>query len=70
MSWYRNPPGTSWYYREMGSRDKKSGKLKYYKVKVTDYKIVGCECPAREFRRYTPCKHMKRLHQKCNHLEI
>ena len=33
----------SWYYREMGSRDKK-GNLKYYQVRVTDYKIDDCEC--------------------------
>ena len=32
----------SWYYREMGSRDKK-GNLKYYQVRVTDYKIDDCE---------------------------
>ena len=64
---YTHPKGTSWYYREMGSRDKKTGKLKYYNVKVTDYKIVDCECPARSFRSYSPCKHMKRLHEKIGH---
>ena len=53
----------------MGSRDKK-GKLKYYKVTVEDWKITNCECPAREFRRYTPCKHMKRLSEKMSHLSI
>lgn len=51
----------------MGSRDKATGKLKYYKVKVTDYTIVDCSCPAREFRAYSPCKHMKRLHEKIGH---
>jgi|GEM_PF-1536131 hypothetical protein len=61
---FTKPKGSSWYYKEMGSRDKKTGKLKYYKVKVTDYKIVDCTCPAREFNRYSPCKHMKRLHEK------
>lgn len=61
---YRNPPGTVWYYREMGSRDKKTGKLKYYNVKVKDYKIVDCECTGRQFRPYQPCKHMKRLSEK------
>ena len=60
----------SWYYREMGSRNKKTGKLSYYQVKVTDYKIMDCECPARSFRSYTPCKHMKRLHEKLSHLAI
>ena len=58
-----------WQYREMGSRDKK-GKLKYYRVTVEDFKIINCECPAREFRRYTPCKHMKRLSEKMSHLTI
>lgn len=54
----------------MGSRNKKTGKLSYYNVTVTDYKITDCECPAREFRRYTPCKHMKRLKEKLSHLDI
>jgi len=67
---FSNPPGTSWYYSEMGSRNKKSGKLAYYTVKVTDYKIVDCECKAREFRPYSPCKHMKRLQEKANHLKL
>jgi hypothetical protein len=60
----------SWYYREMGSRNKKTGLLSYYNVKVTDYKISDCECKAREFRPHSACKHMKRLHQKLNHLSI
>ena len=51
----------------MGSRNKKTGKLSYYNVTVTDYKIVDCECKAREFSRYSPCKHMKRLHEKIGH---
>ena len=55
---------SSWYYREMGSRNKKTGKLSYYQVRVTDYKIDDCECPARQFRSYSPCKHMKRLKEK------
>jgi hypothetical protein len=58
-----------WQYREMGSRDKK-GNLKYYRVTVEDWKITNCECPAREFRRYSPCKHMKRLNEKLTHLTI
>jgi len=60
----------SWYYREMGSRNKKTGKLSYYRVKVTDWKISDCECKAREFRKFTPCKHMKRLNEKLTHLTI
>ena len=67
---YTNPLGSVWYYREMGSRNKKTGKLSYYNVRVTDYKIDECECKAREFNRYTPCKHMKRLKEKCSHLKI
>lgn len=59
-----------WQYREMGSRNKKTGKLKYYKVTVEDWVITNCECPAREFRRYTPCKHMKRLSEKMSNLTI
>lgn len=54
----------------MGSRNKKTGKLSHYDVKVTDYKISDCECKAREFRPYSPCKHMKRLHEKLTHLSI
>jgi len=60
----------SWYYREMGSRNKKTGKLSYYRVRVTDYKIDDCECPARQFRSHSPCKHMKRLNEKLTHLAI
>jgi hypothetical protein len=59
-----------WNYREMGSRNKKTGKLNYYQVTVTDYKISDCSCPARGFRRFTPCKHMKRLQEKLGHLAI
>lgn len=59
-----------WQYREMGSRNKKTQKLKYYNVSVENWKIVDCECPAREFRRYSPCKHMKRLSEKMSNLTI
>ena len=59
-----------WKYREMGSRNKKTGKLSYYNVTVIDYHISDCECKAREFRPYSPCKHMKRLKEKCSHLSI
>ena len=54
----------------MGSRNKKTGKLSYYNVTVTDFKITDCECPAREFRSYTACKYMKRLKEKLTHLAI
>ena len=59
-----------WKYREMGSRNKKTKKLKYYNVSVENWKIVDCECPAREFRRYSPCKHMKRLSEKMSNLTL
>ena len=59
-----------WHYREMGSRNKKTGKLSYYKITVTDYKITNCECPARDFRPFNACKHMIRLQEKLNHLTI
>jgi len=57
----------TWKYREMGSRDKKTGKLKYYNVTVTDWKITDCSCEARMFRRFSPCKHMKSINQKLGH---
>ncbi len=60
----------TWQYREMGSRDKKTGKLKYYNVTVKDFVIVDCECEARQFRRFSACKHMKRLQEKTGHLAI
>ena len=59
----------SWYYREMGSRNKKTKKLSYYNVRVTDYVIDDCECMARQFRPYSH-KHMKRLKEKLSHLSI
>lgn len=56
-----------WFYSEMGSRDKKTGKLKYYKVWVEDWKIVDCSCEARMFRRFSPCKHMISINKKLGH---
>jgi hypothetical protein len=60
----------TWKYKEMGSRNKKTGTLSYYTVKVTNYKISSCDCLGREFRPYSPCKHMKRLNEKLKHLTI
>ena len=48
----------SWEYREMGSRNKKTGKLSYYNVTVTDFKISDCECAARGFRKYLSLIHI------------
>jgi len=59
-----------WQYREQGSRDKKTGKLAYYNVTVTDFVITDCECEGRQFRRFSPCKHMKRLQEKATHLKL
>ena len=56
-----------WFYSEMGSPDKKTGTYKYYKVTVEDWKITGCNCEARDFRKYTPCKHMISIHNKLGH---
>ena len=65
----REVPRT-WQYREMGSLNKKTGKLKYYNVTVRNFVIVDCECEAKQFRRFTACKHMKRLQEKMSHLAI
>jgi len=54
----------SWKFKEMGSRNKKNGELSYYNVTVTDFRISDCECLARQFKPYAPCKHMKRLNEK------
>jgi hypothetical protein len=55
---------SKYVYLEMGSRDKKTNKLPKYKVIVQDNKITDCNCKARDFRKFTPCKHMKNLHTK------
>jgi len=60
----------SWKFREMGSRNKKTGKLSYYDVTVTDHRISNCNCKAKEFRPYTPCKHMLRLKEKLSYYII
>jgi hypothetical protein len=60
----------TWYYREMGSRNKKTGKLSMYRIKVTDHQIVDCNCMAREFRPHSPCKHMKNLQNKNSILSL
>jgi hypothetical protein len=49
-------------YSEMGTRNRKTGRLPYYTVRrelITD--IWDCTCPASEFQRYTECKHIKSL---------
>jgi hypothetical protein len=55
---------SKYVYLEMGSRDKKTNKLPKYKVIVKDNIVSDCNCKARDFRKYTPCKHMKNLHTK------
>lgn len=54
----------------MGSRVKKTNALRYYTVTVVDYIIVDCECEGRQFRRFQPCKHMRRLQEKTGHLKF
>ena len=53
-------------YKEMGSRNKKTGKLNYYTV--TRNLINGafeCSCPATSYRPWlAACKHIKRLKEK------
>ena len=55
-------------YSEQGSRDKKTGNLKYYTITRThiDGKdAFECSCPATMYRPYLPaCKHIKRLKEK------
>ena len=71
MSWYDNwvhqmRLENPWArYSEMGSRDKKTGKLKHYTV--TRHLIKNtftCECPSGTYRPYQECKHVKRLKEK------
>lgn len=50
-------------YREMGSRNKKTGKLNYYDIERQNGSY-SCSCPAWNFRPYTECKHIKRLREK------
>ena len=55
-------------YGEMGSRDKKTGKLKYYTVTRTHKEgtdAFECSCPATMYRPWLQaCKHIKRLKEK------
>ena len=55
-------------YSEMGSRNKKTGKLNYYTVTRTHNNGVDsfkCSCPATDYRPYlVACKHIKRLKEK------
>jgi hypothetical protein len=53
-----------WTYSEMGSRDKSTGKLKYYNVTRTSDDKFSCECPAASFRQFQECKHVRRLKEK------
>ena len=55
-------------FSEMGSRNKKTGKLKYYVVTRTHKngnETFKCSCPATSYRPYlVACKHIKRLKEK------
>ena len=59
-------------YNVMGTPNKKTGKYSNYKVKlkVTDKgtrQLVSCDCKAREFRPFSPCKHMKLINERLGH---
>jgi len=62
--------GMNWdkKYREMGSRNKKTGKLNYYVVTRKHNNGVDnfeCSCPATSYRPWlAACKHIKRLKEK------
>ena len=55
-------------FSEMGSRNKKTGKLNYYVVTRTHNNGVDsftCSCPATDYRPWLQaCKHIKRLKEK------
>ena len=55
-------------FSEMGSRNKKTGKLNYYVVTRTHNNgddSFECSCPATDYRPYLKaCKHIKRLKEK------
>lgn len=57
----------TYIYRAMGSINKKTGKIPYYDVKLRGGKIIDCGCPARDFRKHSPCKHMKLLSERLGH---
>ena len=44
-------------YRQMGSRNKKTGKLNYYTITSVDHKKFECECLGFVYRKN--CKHIK-----------
>ena len=52
-------------YREMGTPNRKTGRIPYYKVQrhmiTNDW---SCTCPAAEFSRHSECKHVKHLKHK------
>ena len=52
-------------YREMGTRNKKTGRIPYYTVERNiETNQWSCTCPAAEFRRHSECKHVKNLKLK------
>ncbi len=57
------PMGTR-TYREMGSRNKKTGKLNEYDVTIHKNNKGTCTCPAMTYRPYQECKHVKNLKRK------
>ena len=57
----------TYIYKVMGSINKKSGETPWYHVKLRDGKLIDCDCPARGFRKYSPCKHMKLITERLGH---
>jgi hypothetical protein len=51
----------------------KKGRIPKYKVKLrvnhdkNERVLVSCDCKAREFRPYAPCKHMKLINERLGH---
>lgn len=48
-------------YKQMGSRNKKTGELSYYVITSKEHKKFECECLGFQYRPYQDCKHIKRL---------
>jgi len=67
---YTESNSDEWFYIERGSFDKKIGKSKEYHVQVKNFVITDCDCPARSFRRFEPCKHMKKVQERTPHLKF
>jgi len=60
-----NPFSHTSDYSEMGSRNKKTGKLNYYTVTLNHKtSSASCDCVGHMYRPYQDCKHIRRLKEK------